>query len=101
MIPVQEGRCGKANRSPAPGGSGAGVSPGGLVGTGLEAVGVSVAGLDVALVGIGSDVADALEEHGCVHEQFADFRDGVFEAVFKKDVDEIRVVVTFVVSVHG
>lgn len=74
---------------------------GGLVGAGLEAVGVSVATLDIALVRVGSDVTDALEEHGCVHEQFADFRDGVFEAVFKKDVDEIRVAVTFVVSVHG
>jgi hypothetical protein len=74
---------------------------GGLVGTGFEVVGVSVATFDIALVRVGSDVADSLEEHDSVHEQFANFRDDVLEAVFKKDVNEVRVVVTFVVSVHG
>jgi len=74
---------------------------GGLEAAGLEAVGVSVALFDVALVGFGTDVGDSFEKHGGVHEEFADFRDGVFDAVFEKQVDEIGMLIILIGFVHG
>lgn len=77
------------------------LSDGGLKGSGLEAVGVSIAAFDVSFVGIGTDVLDSFEAHGGVHVEFADFRDGIFEAVFKKEVDEIGRLVILTMFVHG
>ncbi len=55
----------------------------------FETVSVAFAALDVALVGSGSGVSDLLKKHGGVDQEFGDFGDGVFESVFKKEVDEI------------
>jgi hypothetical protein len=74
---------------------------GGLKGSGLEAVGVTIAAFDVSFVGIGLDVLDSFEEHGGVHEEFADFRDGIFESVFKKEVDKIGRLVILTLFVHA
>ena len=74
---------------------------GGLEGAGLETVAVSVALFDLALVGFGTDVGDSFEKHGCVHEEFADLRDGIFDAVFEKQVDEIGMLIILNGFVHG
>ena len=67
----------------------------------FETVGVAVAAIDVALVGRGSDVSDLLEKHGGVDEEFGDSRDGVFEAVLEKEVDEIWMLDILGLFVHG
>lgn len=74
---------------------------GSLVTAGLKTVGVAVAALDVALVGSGSEVSDALENHGGIHEKLGDSGDGVFKAVLEKEVDEIWMLDILFLFVHG
>ena len=54
-------------------------------------------------MGSSADVLFAFEEHGGVHEEFGDFRDGVLEAVGEKKVDELitEVILFLVLFVHG
>ena len=74
-------------------------SDAGLETTGLETVGVAIA-IHAALVGSGSDVRFAFEQHGGVHEDFSDSGEGVFEAVVEKEVDEWILVGSLFVFVH-
>ena len=66
-----------------------------------ETVGVTAAAIDVALLGSGSDVTDSLEKHGGGYKKFGDSRDGVFEAVLEKEVDEIWMLDILCLFVHS
>lgn len=73
---------------------------GGLVGSGFEAVGIAVA-FGVTLVGGGTDVVFAFEEHGGVHEDLGDGYKSLAEAFGEKGVDELVVECSVILVVHG
>jgi hypothetical protein len=68
---------------------------------GLETVGVAIAVGGSALISGGSDVLFAFEEHGGVHENFGDSREGTLKAVFEKKIDEWILVGSLFVFAHG
>lgn len=76
------------------------LADGGLQGAGLEAVGVAVAGFG-PFVGIGLEVAGALDQHGGIEQHLGDARESLAEPVLEKGVDGVVGEVIVRGSGHG
>ncbi len=62
--------------------------------------GIGGALLRIPFVGAGSNMVDALKEHGGIQEEFGNFRETIFKSVGEKKVDDFFVMCSLALSVQ-